>query len=73
MIQQLQYIEWENFVSLASVFMTLIMMILSSSITIGIAFGFITYTIATIAEGNAKKLHWFMWILNILFIYYIFF
>ena len=73
MIQQLQYIEWENFVSLASVFMTIIMMILTSSITLGIAFGFITYTIATIADGNAKKLHWFVWILNILFIYYIFF
>ncbi len=73
MIGQLSDIDFGDFVSIATVFMTIIMMILTSSITLGIAFGFVTYAITAIADGQAKKLHWLVWILILIFIIYLIF
>lgn len=73
MIGQVKEIDWSDFVSLATVFTTISMMILTSSISLGIAFGFVIYTITSIGMGRAKELHWLVWILTILFIYYILF
>ena len=59
---------------LASVFisMTIIMMILTYSISIGIAWGFITYAFASLANGKAKELGWSVWIMVVVFIIYLF-
>ncbi|WP_295722380.1 NCS2 family permease [uncultured Methanobrevibacter sp.] len=73
MIGQLKEIDWDDFISLATVFTTINMMLLTSSIILGIAFGFIIYTITSIASGKAKELHKIGWILTIVFIYYILF
>ena len=73
MIGQLKEIDWSDFVSLATLFTTISMMILTSSISLGIAFGFVIYTITSIGMGRAKELHWLVWILTILFIYYLLF
>ncbi|WP_461463196.1 NCS2 family permease [Methanobrevibacter sp.] len=73
MMGQLKEIEWDSFISLATVFTTISMMILTASIALGIAFGFIIYTITSIASGKAKELHWLVWILTIVFIYYVLF
>jgi AGZA family xanthine/uracil permease-like MFS transporter len=53
--------------------MTIIMMILSYSISLGIAFGFITYTIVAAATGKAKELNPLVWILFIVFLLYLVF
>lgn len=73
MFVQIKDIQWDNLVIVASVFMTIIMMILTYSISLGIAFGFTTYTIATIASGRYKELRPLVWVLFVVFILYLFF
>ena len=73
MFVQIRDIEWDNLAIVASVFITIIMMILSYSISLGIAFGFITYTIAVIASGRYKELNPLVWVLFVVFLIYLFF
>lgn len=73
MFVQIRDIEWDNLAIVAPVFMTIIMMVLSYSISLGIAFGFITYTIVAIATGKYKELNPLVWILFIVFLIYLFF
>lgn len=70
MAQQLGGIDWDDFICAASGFVTVIVMILSYSIANGIALGFITYGVAMLASGKAKKVSPIIWILNIIFILY---
>lgn len=73
MFVQIRDIEWDNLAIVAAVFMTIIMMVLSYSISLGIAFGFITYTIVAVATGKAKELNPLVWVLFIVFILYLIF
>ena len=73
MIAQLKEVEWDNLIVAASVFMTIIMMILTYSISLGIAWGFVVYAIASLASGKAKELGWGIWLMVIVFIIYLFF
>ena len=72
MVVQLKEVEWDSFVVAASVFMTIIMMLLTYSISLGIAWGFVIYAIASFVSGK-EKLSAGMWILAIVFIIYLFF
>ena len=65
MMAQLGSVDWANSVISASVFMTIIMMILSYSISIGIAWGFIAYFVGSFAEGKFKEMGWGMYALMI--------
>ncbi len=73
MITQLKDVEWDNIIVAASVFMTIIMMILTYSISLGIAWGFVVYAVASLASGKAKELGWGIWLMVIIFIIYLFF
>ncbi|AMK16201.1 NCS2 family permease [Methanobrevibacter olleyae] len=73
MIIQLKDVEWDNLVVASSVFMTIIMMVLTYSISLGIAWGFVTYAVATIATGKYKELSWGIWVMAIVFFLYLFF
>lgn len=73
MFAQIKDIDWDNIAIVASVFITIIMMILSNSISMGIAFGFITYTIVIIASGKAKELNALVWVICAVFLAYLFF
>ena len=73
MMAQLKDVLWEDFYGVAPVFMTIIMMLLTYSISLGIAWGFITYAVVEIARGEWKKLSWLVWILIIIFLIYLFF
>lgn len=73
MFVQIKDIEWDNLAIVASVFMTIIMMVLSYSISLGIAFGFITYTIVAAATGKAKEMSPLVWVLFVVFLIYLFF
>ena len=70
MAQQLGGIDWDDFIAAASGFVTVIIMILSYSIANGIALGFITYSVAMLASGKAKKVSPIIWILDIIFVLY---
>ena len=72
MIVQLKEVQWDNLVVAASVFITIIMMLLTYSISLGIAWGFVVYAIASLA-AQKEKLGWGMWVLVIVFIIYLFF
>ena len=72
MVVQLKDIEWDNLVVASSAFMTIIMMLLTYSISLGIAWGFVTYAITSLA-AKKDKLNWGMWVLFIIFLIYLFF
>ena len=73
MFAQIRDINWDNLSIVASVFLTIIMMLLSNSISLGIAFGFITYTITSIAEGKYDELNPLVVIMFVVFLIYLFF
>ena len=73
MIIPLKDIDWDNIVTISSVFITILTMILTYSISLGIAWGFITYTVGVIASGEKEKLNWGMIAIVIVFLIYIFF
>ena len=73
MIGQLREVRWESSVISVSVFLTILMMILTCSISLGIAWGFVTYAIAKIATGKFDEISPSVWILAIIFMFYLFF
>ena len=68
MAQQLGGIDWDDFTAAASGFVAVIMMVLSFSISDGIALGFITYAVVKVASGKAKDVNLVVWLLLPLFI-----
>lgn len=73
MVGQLREVNWNSLVISASVFTTILIMILSYSISIGIAWGFLIYALGTIAKGKYKEMGIGIWILAIIFLLYLFF
>ncbi|WP_295616751.1 NCS2 family permease [uncultured Methanobrevibacter sp.] len=73
MFNQIKNIKWYSNRIVASVFVTILMMILSYSISLGIAFGYITYHIGTIARGKMRELSPVEWLLFIVFGIYLVF
>lgn len=70
MATQLGGIEWDDIVFAAAGFITVIMMILTYSISDGIAFGFIVYGLTSLVAGRAKQVKPIVWILILVFIAY---
>lgn len=70
MAQQLKGIEWDDLVIAVPAFITVISMILTYSISNGIAFGFIAYAVAMVAAGKVKEIHPTVWVLMVIFIIY---
>ncbi|MCB5374060.1 NCS2 family permease [Amedibacillus dolichus] len=70
MAQQLKGIDWDDMVFAAAGFITVVFMILSYSISNGIAMGFIAYTVAMVAAGKVKQINLIVWALVIIFILY---
>lgn len=70
MAQQLAGIQWDDLVYATSAFITVISMILTYSISNGIAFGFIAYAVAMSAVGKAKEVHPTVWALLVIFVLY---
>lgn len=70
MIQQVADIDWSDMGVAATAFITIIMMLVTYSISNGIAIGFIIYTVTMLASGKFKEVHWIVWILDIIFLIY---
>ena len=73
MIIQLKDIRWDNLVVASSTFITIIMMLLTYSISLGIAWGFLIYSITSLATNDTKELNWITWAMVIIFALFIFF
>ena len=70
MATQLGGIDWDDIVFAASGFMTVIIMVLTYSISDGIAFGFIVYGLTSLVSGRAKEIKPIVWVLIAIFIAY---
>lgn len=70
MAQQLKGIDWDDFAFAAASFVTIAMMILTYSISNGMALGFITYAIAMVATNRSKEVSPVVWCLVAIFILY---
>ena len=70
MAMQLKEINWDDLAVAVPAFLTVIVMALSYSISNGIAFGFIAYTVAEVANGKAKDIRPIIYILDCIFVIY---
>lgn len=68
MAQQLGGIDWNDFVYASSGFMAIVSMVFAYSISDGIAVGFITYVVASIAAKRTKEIHPIVWVLLPIFL-----
>jgi len=70
MASQLKEIDWSDAVASVTAFIVIIMMILSYSISEGIAFGFMFYVILMLASKRGKEVNSVMYVLAGLFVVY---
>lgn len=68
MMKSVTYINWEDLAEAIPAFLTIIIMPLTVSITEGIAFGFISYSLLNLVTGKGKKVHWIIYFFSALFI-----
>ena len=61
-------IDFSDFTNALPVFLTIIMMPLTSSIANGFAFCFISYTVMKLCAGQYKKVSWIMYLVSIAFL-----
>ena len=73
MIKKVKLIDWDDPVSCGMAFMTIFMIGLSGSITVGIGAGILVYVIGMIVTGKAREISKVLWILFVLFMGYLMF
>jgi AGZA family xanthine/uracil permease-like MFS transporter len=70
MCSSLVEIDWNDMFIAIPCLLTIFMMPLTFSIATGLACGFVTYVLLALFSGKAKEVHWFMYILAVLFLAY---
>ncbi len=65
MIRPLKNLDWKNFEEAIPAFLALILIPLTYSITQGIIWGFLVYTLIKLLVGKAKEIHWMLYIIDI--------
>ena len=70
MCSSLNEIDWTDASKAIPCLLTIIMMPLTYSIASGLAFGFISYVLMATLTGRYKQVHWFMYVLTVLFVVY---
>lgn len=70
MVIQVKDVEWTKFELVLPSFLTMLVMVVTFSITNGIAIGFIAYSLVYLLSGKAKQVHPVIYVLSILFIVY---
>jgi adenine/guanine/hypoxanthine permease len=68
MMPGVRAIRWEDPTDAIPAFLTIVMMPLAVSITDGIAFGFISYSILKLATGRSREAHWLVYLFAVLFL-----
>jgi AGZA family xanthine/uracil permease-like MFS transporter len=61
-------VSWSDMSEAIPAYLTMIIMPLSFSITEGIAFGFISYSILKLAKGQGRQVHWIVYAVSVLFL-----
>jgi AGZA family xanthine/uracil permease-like MFS transporter len=68
MIKTITRIKWADLTEGLPAFLTVIVIPMTLSITEGIAFGFISYSILKLVSGKGKEVHWMIYLFAVLFI-----
>ncbi len=66
MMKTVGRIDWEDITEAIPAFLTLVVTPLTVSITDGMAFGFISYSLLKIFKGEGRKVHWLVYLISIL-------
>ncbi|MCK7642738.1 NCS2 family permease [Corynebacterium sp. CCM 8835] len=70
MMGQVVDIDFTEFHIALPAFLTIVIMPFTYSIANGIGVGFIAYVLMALAGGQAKKVHWLLWLISALFMVY---
>jgi len=68
MMKSVTQIDWDDMTEAIPAFLTIVIMPLSVSITEGIAFGFITFSLLKLVSKKGKQVHWLVYLFSVLFI-----
>ncbi len=68
MMKNVKYIPWDDFSEALPAFLTIVMMPLTFSITEGISFGFISYTLLKTVQGKLKEVPLLISVFAVLFV-----
>jgi AGZA family xanthine/uracil permease-like MFS transporter len=68
MMKSVARINWEEVSEAIPAFLTLVVMPLAVSITDGMAFGFISYSLIKLVKGEGKKVHWLIYLISVLLV-----
>jgi len=68
MMKTITRIEWVDLTEGLPAFLTVIVIPMTLSITEGIAFGFISYSILKLVSGKGKEVHWMIYLFAVLFV-----
>ena len=68
MMFNVKKINWEDTTEALPSFLTLAVMPFSLSITEGLAFGFISYSILKLVSGKARQIHWAFYLVSAAFV-----
>ena len=72
MMQQVKNIDWDDVEVAIPAFLTILLMPLTYSITVGIGAGFVTYVLIKVVRGTSREVHPMMWLVAGLFLVYFF-
>ena len=65
MTEPLMDINWKDFEEAVPAFMSFVLIPLTFSITQGVVWGFLTYTLIKICLGKARDVHWMIYVINV--------
>jgi len=68
MMKAVARIDWDNVSEAIPAFLTIVVMPLAVSITDGMAFGFISYSLIKLVKGEGKKVHWLVYLISVLLV-----
>lgn len=73
MMTNITKLDWDDFTEILPAFVAMIAMPLTYSISNGIALGFIVYPIVKLFTGKGKEVHWLVYVLSVVFVFYFIF
>ncbi len=68
MMKSVRHIQWDDLTEGIPAFLAIIFMPLTLSITEGIAFGFVSYSLLKLVTGKGRQVHWLIYVFSALFI-----
>lgn len=68
LIEEIRFISFSDLTDTIPAFLTIILIPLTFSITDGLAFGFISYSLLKVLTGRWKEVHWLVHVISFIFV-----